>query len=306
MCSASSFGQNAVLPDDQDAAAKVRHDPSPDQLQDLLSETVSTMPLHSPLSAPPLRGRDEVRKILGGSELIVDRTKTLAIVLVAGKKDHGPGEHDYPAWQLAWGQLLTEAENVDLKLAWDFPTDKQFDSADLIVFFQKGQWDDRRAEQIDRYLQSGGGLVYLHWAVNGGDRVAEFSERIGLASEGGKIAYRHGPLSLQSHNQQHPIMRNFSVLDLHDESYWRLTGKPEKVTLLYSSEEDGRATPQVWTFEKGKGRIFVSIPGHYSWTFDDPLFRILVLRGFAWSCRQSVDRFNPLVTLGARIQDKVD
>ena len=29
--------------------------------------------------------------------------------------------------------------------------------------------------------------------------------------------------------------------------------------------------------------MFVSIPGHYSWTFDDPLFRVLLLRGIAWT-----------------------
>ena len=35
----------------------------------------------------------------------------------------------------------------------------------------------------------------------------------------------------------------------------------------------------IWTLEPAGGRVFVSIPGHYSWTFDDPLFRTLLLRG---------------------------
>jgi type 1 glutamine amidotransferase len=47
----------------------------------------------------------------------------------------------------------------------------------------------------------------------------------------------------------------------------------------------------------------VSIPGHFSWTFDDPLFRILLLRGVAWTAKEPVDRFNELVTLGARLKD---
>ena len=41
--------------------------------------------------------------------------------------------------------------------------------------------------------------------------------------------------------------------------------------------------------------------GHYSWTFDDPLFRILLLRGIAWTTQEEVDRFNDLVTPGARM-----
>ena len=52
-----------------------------------------------------------------------------------------------------------------------------------------------------------------------------------------------------------------------------------------------------------KGRVFVSIPGHYTWTFDDPLFRVLLLRGIAWTAGESVDRFNELATLGARLSD---
>ena len=59
--------------------------------------------------------------------------------------------------------------------------------------------------------------------------------------------------------------------------------------------------PLVWCRDQKAGRVFVSIPGHYSWTFDDPLFRVLLLRGIAWTMDESVDRFNDLVTLGASI-----
>ena len=41
--------------------------------------------------------------------------------------------------------------------------------------------------------------------------------------------------------------------------------------------------------------------GHYTWTFDDPLFRLLVLRGICWTARDHVDRLSPLATLGARV-----
>jgi type 1 glutamine amidotransferase len=59
----------------------------------------------------------------------------------------------------------------------------------------------------------------------------------------------------------------------------------------------------LWARQTGKGRVFVSIPGHYTWTFDDPLFRLLLLRGIAWTAGESVDRFNELATLGARLSD---
>ena len=96
-------------------------------------------------------------------------------------------------------------------------------------------------------------------------------------------------------------MRNIDQLKLYDESYWLLTGEVKNVTLFGTSTEDGAATPQVWAYEKGAGRVFVSIPGHYSWTFDDPIFRVLLLRGISWTAKEPVDRFNELVPLGARL-----
>ena len=67
--------------------------------------------------------------------------------------------------------------------------------------------------------------------------------------------------------------------------------------------EEKTPQPLLWTRQSGKGRVFVSIPGHYTWTFDDPLFRVLLLRGLAWTAGESVDRFNELATLGARLVD---
>jgi type 1 glutamine amidotransferase len=64
---------------------------------------------------------------------------------------------------------------------------------------------------------------------------------------------------------------------------------------------DGDPRPQFWTLEPSKGRVFVSIPGHYFWTFDDPLFRILLLRGLAWTAKEPVNRFNDLAAIGARL-----
>ncbi|WP_372899605.1 ThuA domain-containing protein, partial [Stieleria sp.] len=106
---------------------------------------------------------------------------------------------------------------------------------------------------------------------------------------------------LNVHNTDHPIMRNIEPLQLYDESYWRLTGQPQDVTLFATSIEDGEARPQMWAYERSAGRVFVSIPGHYSWTFDDPIFRTILMRAMAWTARQPIDRFNELVPLGARM-----
>ncbi|MBM4000770.1 MAG: c-type cytochrome [Planctomycetes bacterium] len=277
---------------------------TPDQVRDLMTYLLTpapSMPLDAPLDAPPIRTPEEVEAALAGAVEPATPPRPLRVVLVDGVKDHGPGEHDYPAWRRAWQQWLSADPTLTVSEARDTPDDPSWEAADIIIFFQKGAFDAKRSERLDRFLARGGGAVYIHWAVNGDERAREFARRIGLASRGGNIKYRHGPLTLDFHNTDHPIVRNFSRLSLYDESYWLLSGDPGKITLLATSAEDGEATPQLWATDHGNGRVFVSIPGHFNWTFDDPLFRILLLRGIAWTAKEPVDRFNDLVPLGARM-----
>ena len=53
----------------------------------------------------------------------------------------------------------------------------------------------------------------------------------------------------------------------------------------------------MWTTEKDRGRVFCSGVGHHYFTFNDPYFRIILLRAMAWTMNESFDPFKPLVTL---------
>ena len=275
----------------------------PDRMRDLLTFLLvapPTMPVYGEGTPPPARTRAEVEAVLENASPA--RAAPLRITLVTGPKDHGPGEHDYPAWKTAWSQLLAMDENVTVDTADGWPTPEQLKSADVLVFYQQGSWTAERAVAVDRFLQRGGGLVYIHYAVDGGAEPEGFAERIGLAWKGGHSKFRHGELDVQFTGSDHPIARNFSRVHFHDESYWNLLGDPARIKLLATGIEEGAPQPLFWTAEPHAGRVFVSIPGHFSWTFDDPLFRTLLLRGIAWSARQPVDRLNALVVPGARVE----
>src|SRR5690349_6168134 len=80
---------------------------------------------------PPLRTRAEVEAVLAKSGPRGNSTnRPLNIVLVASKQDHGPGEHDYPAWQTNWVRLLSQADAVTVESAWKWPSAQQFEKAD--------------------------------------------------------------------------------------------------------------------------------------------------------------------------------
>ena len=276
----------------------------PERLRDLMTFllTEPRMPDYGRTPPPPPRPRAEVRAALAGAPPAAGPPRPLNVVLVAGPKDHGPGEHDYPAWLKVWSELLAAADATTVTTARDWPSADQLATADVLVFYQRGDWTPARAAATDAFLERGGGLVYLHWAVEGGADPPGFAKRIGLASRAGDTLFRHGPLDLDLAGK-HPITRNLAKLRLVDESYWKLAGDPAGVRVLGTGVEQGKAWPLVWTTEPGRGRAFVSIPGHYAWTFDDPLFRLVLLRGIAWAAKEPVDRFNELVWPGARTAD---
>ncbi len=277
---------------------------SAQELKDLL-----TFLLTSPLEPAAIEAPNPpIARPLAELSAVMKRTgthgdlepKPLRIVLVAGPKDHGPGEHDYPLWQKRWHKLLALADGVTVEEAFGWPAADQFGHADLMVFYSDNPgWSAGRGEELDRFLNRGGGLVFLHYAVDGHEAVEELSRRIGLAWRGGQSRFRHGPLALTL--QPHPLAAGLNVLGLVDESYWNLVGDPTGIRVLATGLEENAPQPLLWTREQGNGRVFVCIPGHFTWTFDDPLFRLLVFRGMMWSAHQPMDRLAELTTIGARV-----
>ena len=65
------------------------------------------------------------------------------------------------------------------------------------------------------------------------------------------------------------------------------------MTVLASAQIDGAARPLIWTFEQKKGRVFAAIPTHYTWTWEDPVMRALLMRGIAWAANEPLDRLMP-------------
>jgi putative heme-binding domain-containing protein len=260
-----------------------------------------SMPKDAKEPPPPPRKKAEVEALLKGAPADAPAPKPMRITLIAGKKDHGPGEHDYPAWQVAWKELLKSLEKLEVATGWEWPSEEDFAKSDVLVFYRHGDWSEEKAKQIDAFLARGGGLVYIHWAVDGGKLWEDYAKRIGRSWAPG-AKFRHGPLDLSfNRGSNHPMARNFDQVHMVDESYWKLGGDLSKATVLATAPDDGEPQPLFWTIDHNPGRVFVSIPGHYSWSFDDPVFRILLLRGIAWTAKEPVDRFNDAVYPGASV-----
>jgi putative heme-binding domain-containing protein len=279
-------------------------DKTRDLLTFLLTRPLEPAPLERP-GAPTPRSRGELEVVLSAASESDRKADTapLRVLLAAGPKDHGPGEHDYPKWQQRWSKLLGMSEGVQVSTCNSFPSAEQLRAADVVVFYSNNPgWSKDKAAELDAFLDRGGGLVYIHFAIDGHQAPAELAHRIGLAWRAGS-KFRHGNLNLAFADKEHPITRGFEKLALIDESYWNLLGSRGRIRQLAGAPEEGAEQPLLWVREQAKGRVFVSVPGHYAWTFDDPLFRVLLLRGIAWSAGRPAERLTHLAPIGARMRD---
>ena len=53
-----------------------------------------------------------------------------------------------------------------------------------------------------------------------------------------------------------------------------------------------------WTYTSGKGRVFGTTTGHYTYTYYDPYYRLLLMRGLAWALDVDPAPFMPVVFNG--------
>lgn len=206
------------------------------------------------------------------------------------------------------------AANVTVETARDWPSAEQFASADLVVVFigTGGFWNEARLRDVKALLDRGGGFVAVHSTIIAEQPTARpLAESIGLAWESGYTLFRHGPVDLKIVVPEHPICKGLpQQIHFEDETYWPLVGDASRIDLLATADEKAkdsdqlRPEPMFWTLAVGRGRVYSCVLGHYTWTFDDPYFRILLLRGMAWAAGESPYRFDPLVLCGARTSDQ--
>jgi type 1 glutamine amidotransferase len=288
---------------------------------------------------PPPPKRSDVERVLAvavNHPLKRSDKRPLQIVLLADRKDHGPGEHDYPRWQSRWALLLggaaasaapaanlfgpdrpdpalqQGAPQVRVATSEQWPTAQQWNTANVVVAFCYLAWTPDRLAELGRYLERGGGLVVIHSAT--WTKPQPSADVAALLGVGGFQRWRHGPVVLETTQPQHPICLGLPLaLRWEDESYWPPTPPIDAadVQVLAGSREQvepGQPAeslqPMFWARQRGQGRIFGCVLGHYSWTFDDPYFRLWLLRGIAWAARESPYRFDHLTLRSAAVADE--
>jgi type 1 glutamine amidotransferase len=237
--------------------------------------------------------------------------KVTKIVLVAGRKSHRAGEHEFFAGCAVLLKLLQQTSGVFPVMARDgWPKNPQtFEGAKSVVFFMDGggghpiiQRDHR--EVVQRLMDQGVGFVNLHYAVeypkSQSDHVLQW---LGGYYETGYSTNPHWKAGIKT-LPEHPITHGVKPFALQDEWYFNIRFKPEQegVTPILKAlppdavrrtkaaqEHKGREEILAWAFNRANGgRSFGFTGAHFHKNWGDENFRRLVVNAILWTAKHDV------------------
>lgn len=239
------------------------------------------------------------------------------VVLIAGKKSHGPGDHEYEKGARLLAHCLQNAPSlrgyrteVHLK-GWP-ENPRTLDDADTIVLFSDGS-DHREAdhpllhgdrlETLGRAMRRGAGLVALHYTVfvparRGGPEFLEwlggyFDYESGSGTPPWYSRIRTAATEPVPATPAHPIARGLEPFQLREEYYYRMRFREPDArrTPILTTTIPGETGPQevAWAVErKDGGRGFGFTGGHFHSNWQVENFRKMVLNAIVWTAKGDV------------------
>ena len=250
-------------------------------------------------------------------------SRDVNILWLSGPEDHKGGAHDYIRIKELFVPMLKKVPRVTVDEAHLFPTQEQFDKADLMIqFLHMPDLTDEQYAMYQKYVDGGGGVVSIHEAciMRPVDRADKYADCIGCSWNGNKNS-RWGMFGNKHAlylDTEHPAFKGLpKSVSLNDESYWDLL-KKDKVKVIGAVAPKAETDPAsfadalklegvrkeaFWTYTSGKGRVFGTTTGHFTYTYFDPHYRILLMRGIGWALNEDPAPFMPLVFEGITSED---
>lgn len=234
------------------------------------------------------------------------------IVMIAGLKSHGTGDHEYEKGLLLLkGCLDQSAPGVETEVYFNgWPRDpKVLETADTVVLYCDGSDRDEKADpllqgdrldQLGRAMKRGAGLVAIHYAVFVPSQKAgsQFLDWLG-----GYFDYENGTAAnkwystIQTRDYPvhpatpgHPITRGVEPFTVKEEYYFQIRFRPNdpgwKPVLSFG---DNAASVVGWSIERPDGgRGFGYTGGHFHSNWQNENVRRMVLNAILWTARADV------------------
>jgi trehalose utilization protein len=233
------------------------------------------------------------------------------ILIIAGSKSHGPGDHEFFAGSAILMNLLKQTEGVWPIMARDgWPkNEKLFDTADCIVMYMDGRGghpvvQGDRMKLVQKQIDRGCGWVNIHYAV-------DYLPKHGKTVVGWMGGYYEPDYSINPHWDavirslpRHPITRGVKPFTLRDEWYYGMRWIDDMKGLTpilqavppdntrgtkYTQSRKGEIETMAWAYERPDGgRGFGFTGGHFHRNWADEDFRRVVVNAVLWCAKVEV------------------
>ena len=248
------------------------------------------------------------------------------IIIIAGRKSHGPGDHEFFAGCVLLCNLLKQNEGIWPVMVRDgWPkNEKIFDGAAALVFYMDGRGghpvvQGDRLKMLQAKIDKGAGWVNMHYAV-------DYEPKHGETVVGWMGGYYDPRISTNPHWDAdirslptHPITQGVKPFKINDEWYYNMHWIGDVVSvkeakgvtpILQALPPDnsrgtadakkylGRIETLAWAYErKDGGRAFGFTGGHRHRNWGDENFRKLVVNAILWSAKVEVPEAGAKVEL---------
>jgi len=289
----------------------------------ILRCTLPLVALCTLLPASEILTKPQIQQILqqnGKDEVGLSDHKNL--LFCWSPADHPHGTHAYEAFANHWAQALNPIPHLNATAVKGFPSEEQWENADLVVFnLTQKSLTKQNYQRIDAHLAKGGSLMVLHQGIVHKKQYHDWAKRIGFAFSWEKGTHHskwgRGPLEI-SLDTQHPIFAGFPAkVSIEDELYWNFikgtdgqistlgaTTAPEQSKKSSSPEEPSdRLWPTFWTVQHTQddgtatGRVFGCVIGHYDDVLFSDFLQLVMTRAYSWCLDLSPAAFQPALKL---------
>lgn len=247
------------------------------------------------------------------------------VVFLAGKDSHGWGAHKHIAGSILLSESLPKgAPGVTTEMVRKWPSADILDKADALVIYADG-WNKHpangRLAEVEAFLNSGKGLVVIHWATGIGaapkagenqkddPNRTKWRQLMGADFEPFFSISNYYTAEFNKPST-HPIRNGVPAFKLYEECYYHLReccaehGKIERVLpllppastlqnqhsitrgneVVHAAIENKEEQFCAWAYERPDGgRAFGFTGGHFHWNWARDEVRKMAMNGILWA-----------------------
>jgi type 1 glutamine amidotransferase len=221
---------------------------------------------------------------------------------MASKPDHPYLSHMYLHDCCMLAKCLRQNAGVDAVVHIGWPENADvLNNADSIVIYGRPAadhflYDENACKKLQQHVNSGKGLIGLHWAVGYLYDGNPVTGQLWLDSLGCIYAKTQSNVTMDYSKvvrlvKDHPVNNGWLDFLIYDEYYLNMKVVKEAIPVIKIQMADGKEDIVAWCYQRPDGgRSYANTLGHYHYNFANPSFLKMYLNGILWTAKYEIPK----------------